>query len=169
MTNKNIGKQYGKLKVIKQEGRLYNKLAYICECDCGRIRTTTISKLNSGIVKSCGICNRASRLHVAAKVIIRDCYKDFNGTIDQFIELISKNCYYCNCEPYNSHKYKYKDGEFILKYNGLDRFNNDYGHTIDNVVPCCKKCNISKRDRTKDEFISWAFSVRDNLKNRGLI
>lgn len=36
---------------------------------------------------------------------------------------------------------------------GIDRVDNTKGYTIDNCVPCCKKCNWMKRDMTKEEFI----------------
>ncbi len=35
---------------------------------------------------------------------------------------------------------------------GLDRINSTLGYSIDNCVPCCKKCNTSKLDQTVEEF-----------------
>jgi hypothetical protein len=32
---------------------------------------------------------------------------------------------------------------------------NTCGYTSDNVVPCCKTCNMAKRDMTVQEFTSW--------------
>jgi len=44
-------------------------------------------------------------------------------------------------------------GEFT--YNGIDRIDSDGGYTPDNIVACCKKCNIAKSDMTTDDFLAW--------------
>jgi len=48
-------------------------------------------------------------------------------TIEQYeaIEMMRQDCYYCSAP--SSH--------------GLDRRDNTKGHSKDNVVPCCEKCN----------------------------
>lgn len=54
-----IGKKYGKLKVvkkiIKEVGKAKTKTAYyLCECDCGNLKTVRRDKLKNGQTKSCG-------------------------------------------------------------------------------------------------------------------
>lgn len=51
-------------------------------------------------------------------------------TLEQYSEIISKDCYYC-------------EGYFgkTLKGSGCDRINNDLGYSVDNVLSCCGFCN----------------------------
>lgn len=61
-------------------------------------------------------------------------------TMDQFYEIAKKDCFYCGLEHPDS----------LI---GLDRSDNDLDYTIDNVVPCCKSCNLSKNTLNKETFI----------------
>lgn len=49
-----IGKRYGRLLVVKEEGKGYHKRIWLCKCDCGNYKTYSTSVLNSGTIKSCG-------------------------------------------------------------------------------------------------------------------
>lgn len=33
------------------------------------------------------------------------------------------------------------------------------GHTLDNVVPCCKHCNYAKRERSVEQFTEWVMKI----------
>jgi hypothetical protein len=56
-------------------------------------------------------------------------------TFEQWLVLVDKvNCHYC-CGPLEA------------AGSGLDRKDNTKGYILDNVVPCCKSCNIIKGDR----------------------
>lgn len=37
---------------------------------------------------------------------------------------------------------------------GIDRLDNKIGYEMDNLVPCCYRCNIMKHISSKDEFLS---------------
>lgn len=52
--------------------------------------------------------------------------------------IFSKPCHYC--------------GETGWEIMGCDRINNDLPHTPDNVVPCCKECNIKRQKKSYEEF-----------------
>lgn len=64
---------------------------------------------------------------------------EFSITLEQYLEITSQPCYYCNhklCKP-------------IIYYGGLDRLDNNLGYQIGNVVSCGKICNV-----IKNEFLS---------------
>lgn len=59
--------------------------------------------------------------------------------IKQLIESTAK-CSFCGCTDIN-----------VL---GLDRIDNSKPHTIDNVHVCCWHCNITRQDKTYDEYMA---------------
>ena len=83
--------------------------------------------------------------------------------------LIFNNCHYCGAEPSN--------GIGNSKYSGLDAVDNLGGYTADNVVPCCLKCNRSKRAmsiKEWEEYISRVYNhyfkkIRSPLPMNGLL
>lgn len=56
------------------------------------------------------------------KQVFKDCV---TVSKEEALNLMSQPCYYCRA-PASA---------------GLDRRDNNKGHSIDNVVPCCEKCN----------------------------
>lgn len=72
----------------------------------------------------------------------------FNITFDDFMNLWGKDCYYCGCQ---------------IKTIGIDRKNPKKGYNINNIVPCCKTCNISKMSLTEKQFIKMAKRVARNF------
>lgn len=57
-------------------------------------------------------------------------------TFDEYAELISKSCFYCN-DAMNTPSFG----------RGLDRIDNNRGYSIDNVLPCCTTCNQTRSDK----------------------
>ena len=53
---------------------------------------------------------------------------------------------------YNDDGYYVLDNNGDYVYNGIDRIDNNKGYTIDNIVPCCAKCNYAKGKLTLQEF-----------------
>lgn len=62
----------------------------------------------------------------------------WNLTIEECIILFKKKCNYCH----------YTNG-----INGLDRIDSNKGYETNNVVSCCKYCNIMKNTKTNYDFI----------------
>ena len=78
------------------------------------------------------------------KLIYKCNFKNYELTIllPKYIELINSGCFYCNSDLLN------ETGA------GLDRLDNNKGYIIDNVVPCCGKCNqIRNVHLTSDEML----------------
>jgi hypothetical protein len=104
-------------------------------------------------------------------------YRDGDLTLEDFLCLSQKNCFYCGGKPSNcSNSYgsrkitsqlsadRKMNADFI--YNGLDRVDNTRPHNKDNVVPCCKVCNIAKNNMTSEEFYNWIIRVYDMYHTR---
>lgn len=98
--------------------------------------------------------------HLLAQHKWRAANKDIPFTLDfiQFKELIQRECLYCGAAPDNV--YKGRMG-FRFFYQGLDRLLNCEGYTLENVVPCCEKCNAVKSDiLTPSEMIAVAKTLK---------
>lgn len=83
-----------------------------------------------------------------AKVAARSRGKSWNITFEEFVELIGKPCHYCRrpLEPTGR---------------GLDRKDTEKGYEIDNVVPCCKRCNAVKMDHfSYEQMMQLAVTIR---------
>jgi hypothetical protein len=87
---------------------------------------------------------------------------NFDLTKNNFLEIINKNCYYCNAQPNNKARNQNRTGNYY--YNGIDRLDNKKGYIEGNVVPCCINCNRSKSDRTIDDFKKWIKDIYLNLE-----
>lgn len=162
-----LDKKYGMLKVIAPYGKLFNKC--YCICDCGNIKIKIIKELKSGHVKSCGCL-----LGIKSKISKEDKWYRipyyhythrskkrfgvFDISLNEFIDLVSKPCYYCGYLPN-----KLKD----KCCNGLDRINSELGYIKSNIVVCCKICNRMKLNYTRDKFYNKIKSIyfKLNLQN----
>ncbi len=54
-----IGEKFGRLTIVKQDGRIHTKIAWLCKCDCGNETRQSYSNLKRGAVVSCG-CKKKS-------------------------------------------------------------------------------------------------------------
>jgi hypothetical protein len=70
---------------------------------------------------------------------------EFDISLDGYSKLISQDCYYCQANI---------KGEMGV---GLDRLNSNKHYTIDNVVPCCARCNICRNEYFTPE--EWKFMM----------
>lgn len=72
-------------------------------------------------------------------------------SLDDFLELTSGNCYLCGIAPMQVFTHESRNGDYI--YNGIDRVDNHKGYLLDNVKPCCKRCNFLKRHLELSDFL----------------
>lgn len=150
---------------------------YNFKCDCGKEKLLMGSAVTSGNTKSCGCFAKIARqkhrlpndLGVIRQIILG--YKrhaaarniEFYLSEQEVIEIIHKNCHYCNSPPSNIKRTKNHEG---YKYSGIDRINSSKNYTAENCVPCCEKCNKSKMANSTEDFLSWVervynHSIRD--------
>lgn len=80
----------------------------------------------------------------------------FELSNEEVRDIIKKNCMYCGAPP------AYRKGIFAT-VNGIDRVDSSKGYTLDNVVPCCTRCNRGKLDCTLDEFKAWIARVYKHM------
>lgn len=160
---------FGKLTVVERcedyvSPQGHHKTRWLCKCDCGNICFVQGERLRRGHTQSCGCLHKEivrgnhykdNRDYVHARYLLSQYKKnankrdyEFKLSLDEFIELIYNDCYYCGAKPNN--KYTYISGnireEFL--YNGIDRVDNTKGYIKNNVVSCCSKCNTLKRGAT---------------------
>jgi hypothetical protein len=182
--NNLLNKKFGKLKVISLVGSSKKSgislVYWLCECECGVTRDIPSKSLVSGNTKSCG-CSQKNFAKTKLKSYNRlpdgeasfnSLYKnlerralkkqiDFDIPKDIFKILTKKNCYYCGVEPKQTSRNRKDSTQYI--YNGLDRIDNNLGYTLDNVTPCCGRCNRMKNILTQDFFISHISKIYNNL------
>ena len=114
----------------------------------------------------------------AKEVYRKNRYNDGSLTFDKWYELSQQNCFYCGDPPVRKNNYFMNGEERIQKYssylknngdftyNGVDRSINDDGHTAENCVTCCWKCNFGKRDMSSNEFKAWIIKVYNHFANK---
>lgn len=170
------GNKYNHLTVSRYLGKdNYKNNIYESICDCGDSIITQGSDVKVGKIKSCGCYNFSKQnsncvergLEPVMKSLFAGYKRDrgypFELTFDQFKSLIKQNCHYCGSVPKNVKTDRRISGEKILIYNGIDRVNNDVGYLIDNVVPCCRSCNIAKHTYSVEFFKELITNIYHNF------
>lgn len=159
-----MGEKFGKLTVIKRSYNKNHRVRWLCKCECGKETIVDGANLRRGSTKSCG-CWNIDRMKLKPELAgmryvfygYRKSAKKrglkFTLTEEQFAETTQQNCYYCGTKPKRASIYSKNNGIYI--YNGLDRIDNNKGYTIDNVVPCCTRCNYAKKNFTLNNYKEW--------------
>lgn len=172
------GQKFNNLTVTKYLGKDNSKNnVYLSTCDCGGTIQTQGSDVKTGKIKSCGCKNftqqaintKARGVEPLVKSLFAQ-YKragrrgyDFALNYEYFKSIILKDCTYCGSSPSNIKKDSRASGDRVLKYNGIDRIDNDIGYTVDNTVPCCRSCNIAKHTYTVDKFKELITKIYTNF------
>lgn len=163
------GQRFGKLLVVGFAGlNKYKQFSWNCICDCGEFKVVGSRDLRTGGVKSCGCLKRYKDKSLSVKkqlysIFCHNAKKRLHKIeidFEQYVKLISQPCFYCGLIGSNTHKRDYIN--FDLRYNGLDRINNNLGYIESNVVTCCKHCNRAKSDMTAEEFQDWIRRVHSH-------
>lgn len=86
---------------------------------------------------------------------------EFEISLDLFLLLTKKDCYYCGTAPTQVTNYLNVNGQYI--YNGVDRLDNNIGYTVENCVSCCGICNQMKMDLGYKEFLAYIERIYNRL------
>lgn len=136
------GMRYGRLTVLyRTENNKHRHTQWVCKCDCGK--ECNVSSSNIGRhANSCG-CYRLERAvetnslrpyEALYRIMCRTSYHPVTITYEQFIEITNTTeCHYCGAPITWTG----------IAYN-LDRKDNNLGHTLENCVVCCTRCNRGK-------------------------
>ena len=166
------GQKFNKLTAIKcvgtkKTGDGRSEAIWLWQCDCGNqieAQARHVKYKNHRNAKqSCGCWHKTKKyfgVHAIANRVYQGHYKDGNLTMERFLEISQKPCWYCGAQPGNIAKNKTKKHEF--RYNGLDRLDNNQPHNEDNVVPCCWMCNERKSNWSLSEFMNWIENIYFN-------
>lgn len=182
---------FGRLKVIKECDSQWisstgktRSVQWECLCDCGNITYVRSSKLVDLSTTSCG-CYRKERSKlprrergVTGLIQLYLGYKHgahrrgltFSLTEEIFRKVTRMDCHYCGISPAQEFKPQRND---VLKeygkytYNGIDRVDNERGYEIDNIVPCCKACNIAKSTMSYNAFLTLIRNIYNNHYTKG--
>ena len=71
----------------------------------------------------------------------------YENILSLFLETQCK-CFYCKEEVFVLYEKVREEKQWTL-----DRMNNDLGHSMDNIVLACLKCNLKRRCQSKDGFL----------------
>lgn len=178
------GEKYGILTVLEYSHTHSKKAYWVCKCECGGTKVVRANDLRTGKTTSCGcLMKESSRRN--QKIMIRhnrlphgeaafnQLYSQylhsakkrnhfFNLTKEMFKEITSSACHYCGASPSRISSMKRGNGTYI--YNGIDRVDNNKGYEKDNIVACCKTCNVAKNTLNYTDFINWGKQLGKHLE-----
>lgn len=159
--------RYAFLTTVKFE-KVRGTSGWHCKCFCGNETWVRSYALISGRTKSCSCMSSAIRnetyytnhphviresrvneIFYAYKAGARKRHRCFELTKEDFIKMIEAGCHYCGLIPDTQN----------LKFNGVDRIDNEKGYTLENCAPCCFQCNKAKGTYTTLEWEEWVSRI----------
>jgi hypothetical protein len=165
------GQVFGYLTAISATTkRNRGRVVWECQCNCSSMmcpKTVYCSArdLINGDSSSCRLQQFDKTVHIAIRnyyVRLRARVKrrnlKFDLTLTDFRNIIKAPCYYCGSVSDKKH-ISTTHKVYLLRANGIDRYNNDKGYIVTNCVSCCWHCNSMKGTRSGDEIIAWAKSI----------
>lgn len=156
------GKKFNRLTGVRKLHKNNKEKRWVWEfiCDCGNKVEAVTHHVKAGGISSCGCFqkeriikyNTSRRILTVEEVVYRRVIKDYkikcrkrnvlwSLNYDDCEKLFSSNCFYCGSSP--SNKGDVRDYHDAFFYNGIDRLTPKLGYVKDNVVSCCKTCNLS--------------------------
>lgn len=178
ITDNLVNTKFGKVTVLRltdtpKEVKKTCRRYWLCKCDCGNETVKSTSTLKSKYTTSCGCDNSANETRFL-KNLFKRCRRgakvrdlDFKLIFEDFCEISKKNCVYCGSGPKNRvWKNQGYTKNFKCLANGIDRVDNSVGYLSNNVVSCCRICNIAKAEMTDKQFILWIRQVYKHTENK---
>lgn len=176
------GYKFGKFTVLERsEQYKKNFVLWKCACACGNIKEISSNNLIKGISLSCDCANESElnkdkekyskvdriwrKLFLTTKRKVQEKNFRFELNIDDFRNIVSKNCFYCNQVPEIKGITRISKDSILA--NNLVRFDTNLGFIPANCVASCKICQIMKGDLDFDEFHEHVLKIADFLNSSG--
>ena len=118
---------------IEMVTKLYNKIPFPYENEIAKdIKKKTLSYIQQDKLKHLYDCKSSI---------------SYEQTLEKLF-LSGLKCHYCECNLCVVYKYKRLPEQW-----SLDRIINEEGHSFDNVLVSCLKCNLSRRCQNSDKYL----------------
>jgi hypothetical protein len=164
-----VGKVINDFTIIKFDGFYENQGWWIVKYKNGeerRVKTSSLkNKRSLKKVNKNDFDSSISELYRKYSHSAKKRKLDFNIDVSYFSKIIFENCFYCGDKPSNIQKSK-NNNKIPLKYNGIDRKNNELGYIKDNVVSCCRICNRAKSNLHYKKWIDYIVRISKNVDEK---
>jgi len=168
-TNRNFrnltGQQFGRLTVLEYAGRRNKRTLWLCQCECGNLKTVQVSSLDRGTTLSCG-CLRRSRPWRHGGVGTREyaCWCDMKGrcrtpTHSCYADYGGRGIRVCAGWADSFAHFKAVMGPRPSPAHSLERIDNGRGYECGE----CEEC----RERGVSLNCRWATMAEQNRNRRG--
>lgn len=152
------GQRFGRLKVIGVDDRNTRKTYYLCECDCGTVKSIRSDGLLSGAVKSCGCLKReqdeinldrtthnmsSTRLYQIWQGMRGRCYNKHDPRYERYG---GRGITVCDEWQEFSRFYDWSVNNGYQKNLTIDRINNDEGYRPDNCRWATNETQANNRE-----------------------
>jgi hypothetical protein len=148
-------------KLVRDCDKTRSDSEWLWLCDCGQEFIKNARYVKRDFVKSCG-CHVNYGWRSVAHHVYRHYHEENGITQEDFIKMSQLPCHYCGLFRFN----KRKINNNYWEYHGLDRIDSDLGHTKENCVPCCWRCNQAKSNYHRDDFLQWVEQIYLNQKKK---
>lgn len=158
-----VGEVYGNFTIVEvlPYGQGHRKVNVKCVCgDILKNRTLSYLKMCKDTIPhpTCRKCSGGRRKRPETEKMYRRYFsqveEEINISVDEFTNLVNSNCFYCGESPETINEELPLMFKNLRPINGLDRVDSTKGYDINNVVPCCRLCNMMKRNLPINVFIA---------------
>jgi hypothetical protein len=160
------GQKFGRLTVIRRQGRKHGYAAFLCECVCGSFKVAASAFLKNGSVASCGCLAREKEIRSAIAMGKKNRTHGESGT--GFYKLFTRIRYRCNNKRCRSYK-NYGGRGIQCLWNSFEEFKKDmYQSYILATRLGSQVIQIDRRDNNGNyckENCRWV-SPKENARNR---
>lgn len=173
------GRRFGRLTVLRRNGTKGHAAIWLCRCDCGREKSVASNAMTSGKTRSCGCGRHIPRpwLRIRPYEALYNAWRKLCAardlrveiTYEQFVSYTqTAQCFYCGESVAWAEHNPGKCGATACV--NLDRKDSSLGYSSENIVVCCRRCNLSKRDLfTCEEFLVMMAALREHRKKTSKI